>query len=834
MQVSGVWNRSLELEAGEDAVALVHCNSHGCGKWNSAYNLFRMDSEVGSDQVLYSPASSNLDFILRGTQFQFTPTGMTAGTINVGTLNATTVNGAFQGSFSGNVTAASIPLFGASGATHAAGAVPDPGAVAGFTRFLREDGTWVAVSSGGSGGSGTAGPAGPAGPTGATGATGATGPIGATGATGATGAIGATGAPGAAGPAGANGADGLVNPRGSWSSTTIYAQGDAVTYGAGTSTLSYVSLAANNTGNSPLTAFGSWSAYADGPGALAALNSGYGIVKAAGGGGGFTTLDTLYDFGNQTGTTVSDRIGSANGILGGSTLPTWTGTGLSFGSGANVALPAALNTEKTFYFAVYVNPIATEAQITANVYPPLLSSSTGATGLNVILQSPLGITSGSSDYTYAPTLYPNAVSTASPNTLSGFAVLTLVCGNGSGNLDHFYLNGTELSYTNQSSNCGAQTSGNLVLGSSGVAPWTNGFFPGTFYGFAASASQHTAAQVQQNTAAFVALAAGKGVPTAVQPVSLITPQLLAAGTSITFGANAATPYTSQLSLTNQPAYSIGNYGIIGLRLSSIISHEANRLAPRCSTLGGPGVALLEGGTNDIAAASNAVSVQTAWNDAAAWAALMRKAGCTPFMLTMLSRIGNGFSGQTMDTLKDSFDALIVQQAVKLGFAGVLDIAANPLIGADGANAGTPGTPASSCPGVSAYFQSDCIHPTTAGNALMAKAVSNGLNWYFGYNESNPHVVTTLSGFTMACSDGSLDLGGVTAAGNITLPDCTGASGATFRFNNAQSAVAITITPDAASHPLNGLSTAVTLPANASLTLRLVPNPKSTAGWHWEF
>jgi hypothetical protein len=40
--------------------------------------------------------------------------------------------------------------FGASGSSHAPGLVPDPGATAGTTHFLREDGTWV-VPSGGSG-----------------------------------------------------------------------------------------------------------------------------------------------------------------------------------------------------------------------------------------------------------------------------------------------------------------------------------------------------------------------------------------------------------------------------------------------------------------------------------------------------------------------------------------------------------------------------------------------------------------------------------------------------------------------------------------------------------
>lgn len=39
----------------------------------------------------------------------------------------------------------SIAVFGASGPSHSIGAVPDPGAVAGTTHFLREDSTWALV-----------------------------------------------------------------------------------------------------------------------------------------------------------------------------------------------------------------------------------------------------------------------------------------------------------------------------------------------------------------------------------------------------------------------------------------------------------------------------------------------------------------------------------------------------------------------------------------------------------------------------------------------------------------------------------------------------------------
>lgn len=46
-----------------------------------------------------------------------------------------------------NVTTA-IPVFGPSGSAHSVGFVPDPGAVAGSTKFLREDGSWVTLAGG--------------------------------------------------------------------------------------------------------------------------------------------------------------------------------------------------------------------------------------------------------------------------------------------------------------------------------------------------------------------------------------------------------------------------------------------------------------------------------------------------------------------------------------------------------------------------------------------------------------------------------------------------------------------------------------------------------------
>src|SRR6185437_8984391 len=96
--------------------------------------------------VQYSPSTSNLTIGLRGAGYSFTPTAF-----NAGTINATTLNGALDAGHitTGTVAAARLPLFGASGGSHAAGAVPDPGPTPGTTRFLREDGVWMAPTGGG-------------------------------------------------------------------------------------------------------------------------------------------------------------------------------------------------------------------------------------------------------------------------------------------------------------------------------------------------------------------------------------------------------------------------------------------------------------------------------------------------------------------------------------------------------------------------------------------------------------------------------------------------------------------------------------------------------------
>ncbi|MDQ2834060.1 MAG: SGNH/GDSL hydrolase family protein [Acidobacteriota bacterium] len=708
-QATGVWKFGMDMQAGEESAFHIRCNSHGCGRWNSGYNLFELDGNTEVDRISYQPLTSTLAFSMGGAQFQFGSQGLSATTINAGTVNATTLNG--------KVTAAQLPLFGGSGASHAPGAVPDPGATAGTTRYLREDGTWSVP-----------------------------------------------GAPGSTG------------------------------LSAGTG------LSANTP---PVT------------GALAD-----------------------YNFLQGTGSTLTDNTGNGNtGTLGTASLaPSWTPTGLAFTGQQQVVLPAALNPSRTFYFAVYLNPISSApgGQLVTNNKPVLLNSTLDYNGLNILYQLP-GSQNDAGAFAVS-LLAARGFPTTSGKLLSGFHVLAVTLGASSSDLDRFYIDGQQLdSYYAQSYSAGDQGGGNFTLGSDNAGQFTNSGFNGTFYRAVFLAGEDTPSTVAATSTAILADVKNRGVVTQPQPVPETSPQLFAIGDSITYGLNLAGPYPStqawpnNLTLTGPAAYHVVDMGIPSVTTYATLGSEPNRpFIQKCTTDAGPSIAALFLGVND--AFTNRYGGQGASVSAAAtFATLMaevntfKRAGCKVFVATVAS-IGNATitAGGTADGWKDLYDAQILAQAVKLGADGVLDMAANPLMGADGACTNTT------------YFQGDCVHPTAAGQLLLAAAASNAINYYFGYNESNPHSVTSLP-YSMTAGDGEVSLSGLTNAGTLTLPDCTGQSGATYRINNPQSAFAVSVVPLNGNQLINGFAVGspITVPSNGTATLRDVPNPKSVSGCHWE-
>ena len=93
-QTEGIWNTAYDLQAGEQTALRVHCNSKGCGRFNSTYNLLAMDTLApGFDSIRFAPQSSTMTFTLGGTPYVMTPQAMTVGTLNVTNLNASHING---------------------------------------------------------------------------------------------------------------------------------------------------------------------------------------------------------------------------------------------------------------------------------------------------------------------------------------------------------------------------------------------------------------------------------------------------------------------------------------------------------------------------------------------------------------------------------------------------------------------------------------------------------------------------------------------------------------------------------------------------------------------
>jgi len=630
------------------------------------------------------PLDSSTPYVLKSGDTMTGP--LAVGTVNAGTVNATTLNGA--------ISASQLPLFQASGSGHALGVVPDPGATAGTTRYLREDGTWATPSGGGSTGVGA-------------------GPV--------------TGA----------------------------------------------------------------------------------------------TAD--YNFMQGSGIVLTDNSGNGNnGVLGAgsSATPVWTATGLDFSGGeAGVLLPSALNGSQSMLFVFYAKPLTPSGLFSTN-FQTLVTSTLGGSGLN-IMASLINSAGNFEPNTYGLSTFAGGSSnTVAPNIYSGLHAYVLVCGVSGTSVDHLYLDGVEVeSYQAQGTSCGKQTGGSLYLGSTNVSPWNVGSFNGIMYRATFWPTALTATQVQAAVGSALAEVASRGVAIAPVRQTMGSPTIMCDGDSITAGLGVATPFCNALSLTNQSNYTAMNWGIPSVTAKALSGSDPNRVADFCRSVGtyAP-IALLSEGTNDFIGNNPNTTATSVMASYAAAIATLKAAGCRVFAGTMISRTGTGTNGASLDANKDAYDSLILSQARSAGAEGIIDYAANPLLGADGAYSNT------------SYFQGDGVHPTQAGADLMAAAASNTLNYYNSqYSVANPHVVTAAA-YQMLSGDAAM-----TAAptGNAvyTMPDCTGPSGATYTISNPQSAFTVTVVGEA-NQPINGLASAIAIPSNSTVTLRDVANPKSGSGCHW--
>lgn len=534
-----------------------------------------------------------------------------------------------------------------------------------------------------------------------------------------------------------------------------------------------------------------------------------------------------YQFNSGSGTILVDSSGNGNNgtFNSGANAPAWTQGGVQFTgfTGQGIFLPAAVNAGKTFVIAAYWSPITTipcgvnwpgpgqcpstgVTTYNVNGFPSYITDSSGSGGLNLV-------TSIDSEGFGQPMIWNSSAQTRAKGGFSGFHVIVWVLGTGSGNTDHIYVDGAEVAYSLQGANFGA-ASGNLWLGSSTAGPWSQSSPQAIFYRVRIHSTQYTAADAAAITQVFRADVANRGV--AVSPFSplLGAPQLHCIGDSITagLGLTTASPFCTMIVLTNQPTYTVSNWGVSGAKLQQFSASEPNRAGQLCqTTTGAAGVAHILAGVNDL---TSGLPVADLYTFMQGEVQTMKRGGCKVFVSTLLD-FGGG------DAQKNAYNDLIRAGIVASGADGIDDMAADPVLGADGAAANTT------------YFQSGALHPNDTGELHMTAAMQNTLNYYFGSNPAKPTIVTGAT-YSMLAGDAYV-LAQPTANEVLTLPDCIGPTGAIYTINNSQSSFSVGVKNLITAEPINGIdhsSSALTVAANSSVRFRIVALPSSTGGCVW--
>lgn len=547
-----------------------------------------------------------------------------------------------------------------------------------------------------------------------------------------------------------------------------------------------------------------------------------------------------YTFNTGSGTTLFDVSGAnacsgspANGTFGtgSATAPTWVGqTNVHFSQATptqGIALPSCVNSAKTFVLAYYSYPsslVPGGTVFNQGTYAPFISSSLGTTGYNFIQFAPCV---GGNALAQTAIYGAGGCITNAANFGAGFHIKILTLGIPATNLDRIYIDGIETPYIAQGATAGAQSSGNIFIGTSNVSPWVAGGGEWDAYRLRIYSSQLSGTDIQTITQIFRQDIQNRGVPVFPVPENNAFPSIYAIGDSQTFGQGVTTPFPSELVLTNQPNYAIANFGISALGLQQMTASDQWRIGPKCRTnLGVPSVALVLGGTNDASINTSLTAAQfgkAIFQNMAGEIQTLKNAGCVVYALTPMSRFGSDPFGNTYDADMAAEAAQIRELAVSAaGADGVADLFAIPVLGQTGA------APS----GGNTWWQIGGLHTTQAGTDLEAAAVSAAMNYHNGSTSGNPSFVSAPT-YPMVAGDRFVYL--TPSANNVTtLPDCTGATDATYTIVNAQATFTVTLKTFSSAQTLNGInysSSGLTLP-QGSYSFTIGAFPPSTSGCFW--
>lgn len=851
-QASGIWKRTMNLQAGEQSAFTINCNSHGCGKWNSPFNLFELQSSVGTDTIQWQPNNSTLAFNLRGTPYSFSPSAFTAGTIN-----ATTLNGALNANSitAGTIATARLSIFGPSGSTHSAGIVPDPGATAGTTHFLREDGTW-AVPAGGGGGSSsvaaiTSGTIDGAVIGGSTPAAAnfttltASTPIAVT-----SGGTGVATPPSSGQVLVGNSAGTAFAPQTLSGDCTLSSTGSLTctkTNGVALGTAATTAATAYDAAGAASTVQAASAQRANNLSDLASASTArtnLGLGAAATHGASVTINGTAclldgscnaisfatlpqqsniladYQLADGSGTAPADSSGNGNtgSFPGGSSNPTWSQQGLSFnaisGTGQYFTTAGTQNAKSVMIVYTMANPTGSNGP--QPPYFDTLFANAAITGLS--------FNSGSQTYGYQPYMSVNG---AQQSTMDGsligthVAIVVFGCSTCTSTQDAYYLDGVPQPTVSNGASFG-KSNGIFDVGGAptGYQTYMTGsVYRATFWSTSLSASDAAAASGLTRT-----LAQARGINFFFNYSPTTTPQAVFTGDSLTNG-QGVTPFENFLS-TNI-TYAVTNYGIGNITAQQNMSLLNNRERVSYAPQAKSNISYIWNGTNDVA--THGRTPQQTVDAILQECSLMHSFGFKTIAATMISRTG-------YDPSKNLVNGLLRAQALTQCDA-LSDIAANPLIGADGANSATPGT-IEACPGGTTYFQSDCVHLTQSGQQnVVAPMASHSIDQATGSTPFNcdPTVITA-SSYTSVAADGCKVFNTASNSITDTLPSAVGYTNRVIRRCNNSLSGSNTLTIAAPSDsPFNNLTgtTSVTVPNNACKDFKATLISASAGGEYWQ-
>lgn len=566
-----------------------------------------------------------------------------------------------------------------------------------------------------------------------------------------------------------------------------------------------------------------------------------------------------YHLNEASGATVAiDYSGQGNNgaYFGTPTLPGTLSGGMTSAGAGGMDYPTAFNTgaSEATTLSTYVCSNALTA--TSASYALLIGGLNSATAPStsdlrsfglMMNQNNLATLPGfTGKYGTNPSVFNGAtVPTVSSQAVDGCHLITWIRGSST---DKLFIDANEVTpYQFQTAGTLALTpaSGSISLGMPHFATLPNAAFayPFSIYFNFVYNRALTAAEVSTLSGSAQTYAQFRGIVKAPTTFSDAGNQLLFVGDSITFGING-TPWVRSIATTT-PYIAIT--GVAGLTNNiATPSWQLSNMIQECESRGygamNPNSAttvVIWGGTNSLALATGTgqISAATTYQELRRLVQCYKRRAPRVIVTTMISRVGNGFGGTSLDTLKNGLNDLIRKDYA--GADGMWDIASYTNFGADGA-ATTGNTFAPTGCGGSGCFGVDGVHPSAGGETVVASLFSNYLNALDSVKNGVRPLLITPTTYTEFADDIAVNANPAGGSQTITLPSAAALVGTERYISNIQTTGTNTVTIAAASGEFIDVASTLVCPNATVCRLKAIlgstkgtSTADSVSGAHWE-